>query len=64
MYTVTSARGANLGPIDHCHLTFRLGNKYSTDRFVVLKDLQRNLILGLNWQSNYKIGCNWNINRQ
>ena len=59
--TVMSASGAHLGPIGQCHLTFRLGNKCLTDKFIVLKDLQRNLNLGLNWQSHYKIGCNWNI---
>ena len=58
----TSANGANLGPIGHCHFEFKLGNKCLTDNVTVLKDLQRNLILGLNWQFNYKAGCNWNVN--
>ena len=62
-HTVTSASAAKLGSIGHCHLTFRLGNKCFRHKFIVLQDLQRNLVLGLNWQSNYKIGCNWNINR-
>ena len=44
-----------------CYLTLKLGNKYFTDKFIVLQDLQRNLILGIRWQFNYKIGCNWNI---
>ena len=63
-HTVTLASGANLGPIHQCHLTFKLGNKCFTDKFIVLKFMQRNLILGLNWQSNYKIGCNWNVTGQ
>ena len=50
-----SASGANIGLVYQCHLTFKLGNKYFTDKFIVLKDLWRNLILGLNWQPNYQI---------
>ena len=61
-HKVTSACGANLGPVGHCHLTFRLGNKSFMDKFIVLKDLQQNLILRCKWQANYKIGCNWNVN--
>ena len=38
-------------------LIFRLGNKMSQKIYSSHKDLQRNLILGLNWQTNYKIGC-------
>ena len=41
---------------------FKVGKKYFTDMFIVLQDLQRDLILELNWQFNYKIDCNWNIN--
>ena len=33
-------------------------------KFIGLQDLQRNLILGLKWQCNYRIGCNWNVNGQ
>ena len=57
-----SASGPNLGPVGQCHLTFKLCNKCFTDKFIVLKDLQRNLILVLNWQYSYKIGCNGSIN--
>ena len=53
---------ANLGPIGQCDLTFRLGNKQFTDRFIILQDMQRNLILWPNWQYNYRIDCNWNVN--
>ena len=60
--TVTSAIGTDLGPIGQCYLTFNLGNKYFTGKVIVLTELPRNLILGLNWHFNYKIGCNWNIN--
>ena len=59
-----SACGANLGPIGQCDLKFRLGNKQFMDRFIILQDLQRNLILGLNWQHNYRIGCHWKVNGQ
>ena len=47
-----------------CDLIFGLGNKQFTDRLIVLQDLHRNIILGLNWQCNYRIGCNWNVNGQ
>ena len=59
-----SASGANLGPVGQCDFLFWLGNKYFMDRFIVLQDLQRNLILGLNRQCNYRNGCNWNVNGQ
>ena len=53
---------SNLGPVGQCDLTFWLGNKYLMDRFTILQDLQRNLILGRHWQFNYRIGCNCNVN--
>ena len=55
-----SASGASLGPTGQCKITFRLGNKQFTDRFIVLQDI----ILGLNWQCNYRKGCNLNVNGQ
>ena len=61
--TVTWASGTDLGLLGQCYVTFELGNKYFMDKFIVLQDLRRDLILGLNWQFNYKIGCNWNINK-
>ena len=57
-----STSGASLGPIGHSHPTFRLGNKNFTDKSTVLKDLWRNLILGLNLQANQKLGCSWHVN--
>ena len=63
-HKVMSASGANLGPIGQCDLTFWLGNRYFMDRFIILQDLWRNLILGLHWQCNYRIGRNWNVNGQ
>ena len=64
IHKVTSASGANLGPIGQCDLTFRLAKKQCIGRFMILQELCRNIILGLNWQCNYRIGCNWNINGQ
>ena len=64
MHKVMSASGSNLGPIGHCDLTLRLGKKQFMDRFTILQDLGRNLILGLNWQYNYRIVCNWNVSGQ
>ena len=63
-HEVTSASGANLGPVGQCNLTFRLGNTLFTDRFIVLQDVHRNVILGINFQCNYRIGCNRNVNGQ
>ena len=39
MHKATSAKGANLSPIGQCDLTFTLGNKPFTDRFIALQDL-------------------------
>ena len=63
-YKGASASGANLGMKRQCNLTFRLGNKQFMDKFIILQDLQRNVILGLHWQYNYRIGCNLNVNGQ
>ena len=30
------------------------------DRFIILNNLQHDIILGLPWQQNYRIGCTWN----
>ena len=57
-----SAIGTDSGLIGQYHLTFKLDNKYCTDKFIVLWDMWRDLILGLNWQFNYKISCISNIN--
>ena len=59
---VMSANGIDLVPIGYCCLIFQLGKKHFTDKLIVLQNLWRDLILSLNWQSNYKISCNWNIN--
>ena len=61
--TVTLASGTDLGPIGQCNLTFRLWNKCFTDKFIIFWDLHWDLITGLNWQINYKIGWNLNITR-
>ena len=64
LHKVPSAIGANLDPIGQCDLTFRFGNKQFMGRFIILQELHRNIILELNCQCNYRIGCNWNINGQ
>ena len=64
IYKVMSASRANLGPVGQCDFIFRLGNKQLIDRFTVLHDLHSNIILGLNWQCNFRTGCNWNVNGQ
>ena len=57
---VVSADGDSLGPIGEVHLQFQLGKVVFHDRFIILDNLQCDMILSLPWQSNYKIGCNWN----
>ena len=62
MHKVMSAIRANLGPKCQCDLTLRLGSKQFIDSFIFLQELHRNIILEFNWQCNYRIGCNWNVN--
>ena len=48
--------------IGQFYLTLQLVKKHFTDKLIVLPDLQRDLISGLNLEFNYKIGYNWEIN--
>ena len=57
---VALAEGDSLHPIGEVHLQFQLGNVVSHDIFITLDNLQCDIILGLLWQHNYRIGCNWN----
>ena len=57
---VVSADGDSLGPIGEVHLQFQLDKVVFHDRFVILNNLQHDMILSLPWQCNYKIECNWN----
>ena len=57
---VVSADGDSLGPIGEVHLQFQLGNAVFHNRFIILDNLQSDIILGLPLQCNYQIGCNWN----
>ena len=57
---VVSADSDSLGPISEVHLKFRIGKMEFNDVFVILNNLQRDIILGLQWQCNYRIGCMWN----
>ena len=47
---VVSADSDSLGPIGEVHLKFKIGNIVIHDRFVILNNLQCNIILGLPWQ--------------
>ena len=44
---VVSAGGDSLGPIEEVHLKFQLGKVIFNDRFVILNNLKRDIILGL-----------------
>ena len=57
---VVSADGNSLGPIGEVHLKFKLGKVEFNDIFVILNNLQWDIILSLPWQHNYRIGCTWN----
>ena len=57
---VVSADGDSLGPISEFHLKFRIGKVVFNDIFIILNNLQCNIILGLPWQWNYRSGCTWN----
>ena len=57
---VVSADGHSLGPIGEVHVKFKIGKVVFNDVFVILNNLQHDIILGLPWQCNYRIGCTWN----
>ena len=57
---VVSADGDSLGPIGEVHVKFKVGKVEFNDVFIILNNLQQDIILGLLWQHNYKIGCTWN----
>ena len=52
---VVSADGDSLGPIHEVHLKFKLGKVEFNDIFIILNNLQRDIILGLQWQHNVKV---------
>ena len=55
-----SVDGNSLGPVGEVHVKFQLGKLVFNDRFIILDNLKQDMILGLSWQSNYNIGCDWN----
>ena len=55
-----SADGDSLGPISEVHIQLRIGKVVFNDVFVILNNLQHDIIFGLPWQWNYRIGCTWN----
>ena len=54
---VVSADGNSLGPIGEVHVKFKLGKVVFNNIFIILNNLQHDIILGLPWQCNYRIGC-------
>ena len=57
---VVSADGDSLDSIGEVHVKFRISKVVFNNVFVILNNLQCNIILGLPWQQNYRIGCTWN----
>ena len=57
---VVSADSDSLGPIGEVHVKFKLGKVEFNNVFIILNNLQWDIILSLPWQHNYRIGCTWN----
>ena len=57
---VVSADGNSLGPIGEVHVKFKLGKVVFNDVFLILNNLQHDIILSLPLQHNYRIGCTCN----
>ena len=57
---VVSADSSSLGPIGEVHVKFKLGKVEFNEVFIILNNLQWDIILSLPWQCNYIIGCTWN----
>ena len=47
---VVSADGDSLGPVGEVHVKFRIGKVVFNDVFIILNNLQCDIILGLPWQ--------------
>ena len=56
---VVSADGNSLGSAGEVHLKFKVGKIDFDEVFVILNNLQRDIILSLPWQCKYRIGCTW-----
>ena len=57
---VVSSDDDSLGHVGEVHVKFKLIKVEFDDMFVILNNLQQDIILRLPWQQNYKIGCTWN----
>ena len=57
---VISADGDNLGPIGEVNVKFKIGKVVFNDVFIILNNLHCDIILGLPWKQNYRIGCTLN----
>ena len=54
---VVSVDGYSLGPLGKVHLKLRISKVLFNDVFIILNNLQCDIILGLPWQQNYRISC-------
>ena len=54
---VVCADSNSLGPVGEVHVKFKLGKVEFNDVFIILNNLQQDIILGLPWQCNYRISC-------
>ena len=52
---VVSADGDSLGPVGEVHIQFQVGKVIFNKRFIIVDNLKQDMILGLLWQSSYKI---------
>ena len=55
-----SADSHSLGPNGEVLVKFKLGQVEFNHIFIILNNLQWDIILSLPWQHNYRIGCTWN----
>ena len=55
-----SAGGNGLGLVGDIHLKYKIGEVVFNNRFIILNNLQSDIILRLPWQRNYRIGCTCN----
>ena len=56
-----SAKSDSLGPIGEVHVKFKLCKEKFNNVFIILNNLQWDIILVLPWQHDYRISCTWNI---
>lgn len=60
--SITAASGTKMRPSGTFTTTFQLGSKSFTQEFIVCSNLTSNIIVGLDFQKNNRIGTDWTPN--